>query len=94
MASKENKQKKRDAQRQEIIKAREARFKKNGTRSMIVIIAGALGMFIVAAKVGGTVLGKNLILLLAVVVGIAFVWSVVNASIRIREMRQERDEDF
>lgn len=90
---KENKQKKREEERKELIKQREARFKKQGNICMAVIIAGAALMFLVAIKVGGTVLGKNLIIALAVIVGVAFVWSVVNASIRIREMRQERDEE-
>lgn len=94
MASKENKQKKREAERREMIRAREERFKKNGIRSMLVIFAGAIGMFIVAFRIGGTVLGKNLVIVLGIIVGIAFVWSVVNASIRIRQMREERDEEY
>ena len=53
----------------------------------------ALIGWMMGVQVGGTALGKNLIIALAVIVGLAFVWSVVNASIRIREMRQERDEE-
>ena len=92
MASKENKQKKKEQERKEMIAARDARFKKNGFISMGVIIASAALMFLVTAKLGSTVLGKNLLIALAVVAGIAFVWSVVNASIRMREMKQEMEE--
>lgn len=90
---KENKMKKREEERKELIKQREKRFQKQGNICMAVIVGGAALMFLVAVKLGGSVLGKNLIIGLAVIVGLAFVWSVVNASIRIREMRQERDED-
>ena len=89
---KENKQKKREEERRELIRQREARFKKQGNICLAVIVAGAALMFLTAVKVGGTALGKNLIIAL-VVVGLAFVWSVVNASIRIREMRREREEE-
>lgn len=90
---KENKQKKREEERRELIRQREARFKKQGNICLAVIVAGAALMLLTAVKVGGTALGKNLIIALAVVVGLAFVWSVVNASIRIREMRREREEE-
>ena len=90
---KEIKLKKREEERKEQIRQREQRFKKQGNLCLAVIVAGAALMFLVAVKVGGTALGKNLIIALAVIVGLAFVWSVVNASIRIREMRQERDEE-
>ena len=94
MASKENKQKKKEQERKDMIAAREARFKKNGYISLVTILASAGLMFVVAAKLGGSVLGKNLLIGLAVVAGVAFVWSVVNASIRIREMKEENEERF
>ena len=92
MASKENKQKKREQERKEMIAAREARFKKNGYISLGTIVVCTVLMYVVAAKLMGTVLGINLLIFLAVIVGIAFVWSVVNASIRMREMKQEAEE--
>ena len=94
MATKENRQKKREQERKEMIAAREARFKKNGFISLGTIVGCAVAMFIVAGKLGGSVLGKNLLIFLAVIVGIAFVWSVVNASIRMREMKEENEERF
>ena len=92
MAKKENRIKKREQEREAAIKAREARFKKNGYISLGTIVVCTVLMYVVAAKLMGTVLGKNLLIFLAVIVGIAFVWSVVNASIRMREMKQEAEE--
>ena len=84
--------KKKEQERKDAIAAREARFKKNGYISMGVIIACTALMFLITAKLGGTLLAKNLLIVLGVIVGIAFVWSVVNASIRMREMKQEMEE--
>ena len=92
MAKKENRIKKREQEREAAIKAREARFKKNGYISLGTILVCTVLMFIVSAKLGSTVLGLNLLIVLVVIVGIAFVWSVVNASIRMREMKQEAEE--
>ena len=94
MAKKENRQKKREQERKDMIAAREARFKKNGFISMGTILGCAALMFVIAAKMGGSVLAKNLIIVLAVITGVAFVWSVVNASIRMREMKEENEDRF
>ena len=91
MAKKENRVKKREQEREAAIKAREARFKKNGYISLGTIVVCTVLMYVVSAKLMGTVLGKNLLIFLAVIVGIAFVWSVVNASIRMREMKQDAE---
>lgn len=94
MASKENRMKKKEQERKDVIAAREARFKKNGYISLCTIACSAALMFLITAKLGGTLLGKNLLIVLAVIAGIAFVWSVVNATIRMREMKEENEERF
>ena len=94
MAKKENRIKKREQEHKDMIAARDARFKKNGYISMGTILGCTALMFAIKARLGGTVLAKNLIIVLAVITGIAFVWSVVNASIRMREMKEENEDRF
>jgi hypothetical protein len=62
MAKKENRIKKREQEREAAIKAREARFKKNGYISLGTIVVCTVLMYVVAAKLMGTVLGINLLI--------------------------------
>ncbi len=93
MAKKENKMKKYAENRRAEVKERDERFKKNGFISLGIIAGCAAVLYVLSVKIPGTKAAQVLSILLMIVMGIAFIWSVINAAVRMKQLKQEEEEE-
>ncbi len=93
MARRENKIRKYAESRRAEIRARDQRFKKNGYICLGVIAGCFAAMYVLSVKIPGTQAAKVLSILLMIVMGIAFVWSMISAGIRMKQLKEEAEEE-
>ena len=82
---KENKQKKREAEREE----KDRQFKRQGNICLAVIVVCFVLMLIVGRLNAGAAWLGNFFLAMGVIIAAAFLYSLRNAGRRLKEMREE-----